>query len=366
MKEYLSKVSERKRRLLSAYRKSAQFGLVLGTGVTVDSQVPNYINLALNLLETAAQRSDFTGSKEWALKLIRDQRTRAEEGRKTISPEDVILYVRTHLGGNSELLRELVKSEIYKNVAVGKTAGKDVFRNNTTLDSILTFCAACPNTALSPDPSSYKVEANAKIGGILTTNYDNLVESSFHTKFRRNLLKPVGRPTTNEFDARERRTIPVYHMHGYIGFKKMEQNQEEDQNPEIVIAEDDYFETFYDPMGFGNYIALSFLRQFPCLFIGASMEDKNIRRILFHLYKAAKGKIPEHQQKFAILQTTNSSADGLLDANLFAYGVETIWVEKFDEVQKIFKDLYINVNDKERKKSDYASDWEYLKAFTWR
>lgn len=363
--DHTSQIDARKQRLFSTYRRSAQFGLVLGAGVTVASQVPGYKDLALDLLEAAADRSDFAGSREWAKQLIQDQKTRIEESRVTIPPEELILYVRSLLGGQSKLLRELVKRKIYENVSVGKTAGRDVFKDNATLDAILTFCAACPNTALSPGSSSYKVEANSKIGGILTTNYDNLVESAFHTKYRRNLIKPVGRPTTNEFDIRERRTIPMYHIHGYIGFKNSKDDQDKTLYPEIVIAEDDYFETFYDPMGFGNYIALSFLRRFPCLFIGASMEDKNIRRILFHLYSAAHGQIPEHQQKFAILQMTGSPADGLVDANLMSYGVETIWIEDFNEIPKLLRQLYTNVKDNKRKAKDYAEDWEYLKDFTW-
>jgi hypothetical protein len=361
----ISQIDARKRRLLSTYRKSAQFGLVLGAGVTIKSQVPSYRDLALDLLKAVTERNDFAGSREWTQEFIQDQKTRMKEDRVIIPPDELILYVRSLLGNDSELLRELVKKKMYGNVAVGRTAGRDVFESNTTLDSILTFCAACPNTALSPEPSSYKVEANSKIGGVLTTNYDNLIESAFHTKYRRNLLKPVGRPTTNEFDARERRTIPVYHMHGYIGYRNPKGDQDKKLYPEIVIAEDDYFETFYDPMGFGNYIALSFLRRFPCLFIGASMEDKNIRRILFHLYNAAHGQIPDHQQNFAILPMTDSPKDGLVDANLMSYGVETIWIENFSEIPKLLQQLYVNVKDSERKKRDYAEDWKYLENFTW-
>lgn len=95
------------------------------------------------------------------------------------------------------------------------------------------------------------------------------------------------------------------------------------------------------------------------------MEDKNIRRILFHLYNATDGQIPDHQRKFTILQTSNSPVDSILDANLLSYGVETIWIEDFDEIPEILRKLYIHVKDKVRKASDYSSDWEFLKEFTW-
>jgi hypothetical protein len=218
---------------------------------------------------------------------------------------------------------------------------------------------------LSSDPDSDRIETNPKIGGLLTTNYDNLVESAFHTKYRLKLLKPVGRPTTNEFDKNGRRIIPVYHIHGYVGYKANRQEATEPPGTDLVIAEDDYFETFYDPLGFGNYIALSFLRRFPCLFVGASMVDKNVRRFLFHLFRAAKGNIPDHQRKFAILMTTGSPTDVLVDANLLAYGVETIWIERFTEIPDILRDLYTNISDNEGDREDYAADWKYLKNYTW-
>lgn len=361
----LSQNNARKRALLSTYKKSTRFGLVLGAGVTYDSEVPGYQELALNLLEEAINRAEFSGSKERAQQFIQDQRMRTAEERITIPPEEVILYVRSHLRGNEEFLRELIKCVMYKKVSVRQTAGREVFENNETLNAILTFCAARSSSVSPSNTDAGRIETNPKIGGILTTNYDNLVESAFHTKYRLKLLKPVGRPTTNEFDKHGRRIIPVYHIHGYVGYKASQQESKEPPGAEIIISEDDYFKTFYDPLGFGNYIALSFLRRFPCLFIGASMVDKNVRRFLFHLFNAAKGNIPDHQRKFAILKMSGSPSDDLVDANLLAYGVETIWIGSFTEIPGILRDLYINVKNDEVERETSAADWNYLKDYNW-
>jgi hypothetical protein len=360
----LSKTLARKKLLIKTYRETAQFGLVLGAGVTVASKVPDYNNLALRLLESATQHPKFTGAKDWAQSLVEHQRKQRKEGRVTIPPDELILYVRTQLENDENKLQELVQQELYKDVKVGKTAGRGVFESNSTLNAILTFCAARPGTILSPKDSKYQIEVNNKVGGILTTNYDNLVESAFHTKYRFKLLKPVGRPSTNEFEQRERRpTIPVYHIHGYVGFQADKNGKGQDKNPDIVIAEDDYFETFYNPLGFGNYIAMSFLRRYPTLFIGAGMTDKNLRRFLYHLYDATD-TIPMHQRKYAILQLGNSPVDTFMDVVLMGYGVKTIWIKEFTDVQNILQEMYI-ASGKGNTEKTLSEDWKYLNNYRW-
>ncbi len=355
----------REGKLISTYRRSTQFGLILGAGITVDSKVPGYNSLAIRLLEASIEQPQFNGSKEWVLNLVQQQKDQMDNKRVTIPPDELILCVRELLGNDKECLRNLVKQELYKEVLVATTAGRGVFEDNCTLDAVLTFCAACPGTILSPGKSNYEVEVNHKIGGILTTNYDNLVESAFHTKYRRNLLQPIGRASTNEFEKKERQTIPVYHIHGYVGFRSDKKKEGQGKYPDIIIAEDDYFGTFYDPLGFNNYIAMSFLRRSPSLFIGASMTDKNILRFLFHLSNAAGGRLPEHQKKFAILQRTGSPGDSLKDRVLSAYGVEIIWIKDFArEIPMILQKMYVASGTKDMEKLLF-NNWNYLRSYRW-
>lgn len=360
----LSKSSAVRKRLINTYRKSTQFGLVLGAGVTVASNVPNYDELACRLLEKTAEHPQFTGSREWARDLAEFQRNQISQKRAAIPPDEIILYVHRQFENDEKSFRELVKQELYgPDVAVGMTAKRGVFENNPTLDSILRFCAARPGTVLSPGKSRYAVEPNIKIGGILTTNYDNLLESACHTKYRRPLLKPITRPSTNEFRIRGQRAIPVYHIHGYEGYRSRP-GPEQEKNPKLVIAEDDYFETFYDPLGFSNYVAMNFLRRFPALFIGSRMTDKNLRRFLYHLHGQKKGGIPEHQRKFAILKLEDSPVDAFLDEILSAYGIETIWIRDFNEIPEILRELYVNSGEKESVES-LSHDWENLSRDAW-
>jgi hypothetical protein len=109
---------------------------------------------------------------------------------------------------------------------------------------------------------------------------------------------------------------------------------------------------------------MSFLRRFPLLFIGSRMTDKNLRRFLYHLYSVAKGKIPEHQRKFAILPLENPLLDVFMDEILLAYGVETIWIDNFDKIPGILREMYINSGEKAMVES-LDRDWEKLPEDAW-
>ncbi len=350
----------RKKNLKNTYSKTPQFGLVLGAGVTAASGVPTYDELALRLLELASGEEGFTCSQVWTCAFTKRQKALRKKKCITVPSDEVIQFARAHLGEDRKLLRKLIKEVLYKDTAAAaprRTVGRSTFVNNLTLNAVLTFCAARPDTVLAL-ASEYDVEANNKIGGILTTNYDNLLEGAFHTKYRRNLLKPVGRPSSEEF-GQERRLIPVYHIHGYVGYRENVAAESSLKTPSVVSTEDDYFQVFYDPLGFGNYIAMDFLRRFPCLFIGSAMTDKNLRRYLFHLSKDAGTSVP-HMKKYAILKATGESKDEITDRILLSYGVETIWIEDFKEIKDILFETYMAV------KGVTEDDWTYLADFRWK
>jgi hypothetical protein len=354
----------RKRHLRDTYAHAPAVGLVLGAGVTVGSGVHMCGELALRLMEHASQRGRLADrvSTSWVRAFTERQRMLlgAEDG-KAVPAEEVVHFVRTHLRGDRELLRKLVREVLYEEAPVERTVSRVTFESNATLDAVLSFCAAPSDSALAPYSTSahaqYEVEANVKVGGILTTNYDNLVEGAFHTKYRRKLLKPVGRAGSADA-VRDRRVIPVYHIHGYIGYREVDDDEGRVRGPHIVIAEDDYFDVFYDPLGFGNYVAMDFLRRFPCLFIGCSMADKNLRRFLFHLARDEARDAAE-RDKFAILQTVGKAEEELTDAILLSYGVETVWVREFDEITEILRGVYTAVPGVE------PADWDYVENYRW-
>jgi hypothetical protein len=359
----------RRESLIYTYKAEPKIGLVLGAGVSTKSEVPTYGKLALRVLELAAAKADFSGPRRWVPRFVKEQRALLAGGkRKTVSPEEVVLCAYTYLGKDAKSLRDITKQALFESANPGKSVNRDVFLKNPQLNAILSFCAAVATSMLAPDceqekNNNQKIEVNRKVGGILTTNYDNLLEGAFHKKYRRKLLQPIGRPNTREFH-KTLQQIPVYHIHGYIGYREDDSDEEnsdnDTRNPELIITETDYFQRFYDPLGFGNYVAISFLRRFPCLFIGSAMSDKNLRRFLFHL-KRDSGVLPPNQKKYALLKATGKPVDKLTDDILYhSYGVEVIWMKKFDEVQEILRDMYTSI-----KSVKENNEWEKVHDYVW-
>jgi hypothetical protein len=88
------------------------------------------------------------------------------------------------------------------------------------------------------------------------------------------------------------------------------------------------------------------------------MTDQNLRRFLFHLAHDSRGTT-RHQAKFAILKTTGTPEEDLTDAVLLSYGIETIWIESFDKIGEILRDMYVAVEDVDEE------DWDYVAGFEW-
>jgi hypothetical protein len=238
--------------------------------------------------------------------------------------------------------------------------GRPTYEDNDTLNAVISFCAAVPGSTLAAG-SDGRWEINRKVGGILTTNYDNLVEGSFGSKYGKKLLKPVARKGSRE-SAPRKQVIPVYHMHGYISYVDDPKEPDGVKASELVIAEEDYYRTFYNLLGFSNVVAMSFLRQFPCLFVGCSMVDVNLRRILFHLQRD-RIRATDVKEHFAILPPLETGEQEFEDAVLKSFGVTAIRLEKSadlgPQVADIMKRLYLSLDGVTKE------HWDLVKQGKW-
>lgn len=93
------------------------------------------------------------------------------------------------------------------------------------------------------------------------------------------------------------RRINIYHLHGYLRFDK-KAGEPRKETDKITLTEQDYFDVFNDPTSIFNYTFLHLLREWTCLFIGLSMQDENVRRLLHYSAKErmeslmAEGQVP--------------------------------------------------------------------------
>jgi len=97
----------------------------------------------------------------------------------------------------------------------------------------------------------------------------------------------------------------------------------------VYLTEENYNELYNQPYSWQISSQLSFFRENICLFVGCSLADPNIRRLLEMTKK-------EKKTHFAILTKDAMTARDLtIAANHFSrIGIEVIWVNDFSDITK--------------------------------
>lgn len=213
-----------------------------------------------------------------------------------------------------------------------------VHSNNPTLRAVASLCARRRGQEYLPNP---------KIAGIVNFNVDSILRNYTRAKYREWLLRTI----VDAADNRHRDQIPVYHMHGFVAYDKGTQAAD-DATQECVFTEQQYFDFFNRPHSLFNYTFLHLLREYHVLFIGMSMLDDNVRRLLHYSTSERRrvlrsegksSKNPENTglRHFAIMKYSGSDRiDGLIDLSLRRLGTRAIWLDDYDEIPERLGRIY--------------------------
>lgn len=74
--------------------------------------------------------------------------------------------------------------------------------------------------------------------------------------------------------------IPIYHVHGYIPSPRQMQRIEDDS---IVLSMDEYYNNLRNVYCWQTDTQMHFLSHYTCIFIGSSMSDMTIQRMLYNV-----------------------------------------------------------------------------------
>ena len=198
-----------------------------------------------------------------------------------------------------------------------------------------------------PDSALYKAIVKAiktgKVEQVITFNYDDLVETA---------LMNENIPVHSVFDRSHFSgdELPVYHVHGMIP-----QSRPIASTP--VLSEKEYHTLYKESFYWSNVVQLQAFSRTTCFFVGLSMNDPNLRRLLDisrngidALNKDASVGRPCH---YAILERKSlapAHPDPAKDLEHFTMqermmedlGINVIWFEqgKFEEIAQIVRRLY--------------------------
>ncbi len=317
--------------LKKAY-KNESLVLVLGAGVSIDFKVPSWSVLLQNLMVHTIEKEK--KDSEVISKLFND----------IFKPSPLIAgrYLQNYFSNNDKTSFEtMVRKVLYS------TAKKNNPSNQ--MDEIVKLCAA---PGKSPNLDS-----------IITYNFDDILEYNLD---KTNMDIPYKSVFGLGIDIKNNE-LPIFHVHGFLP-----ENKKLSKSNQITFGENNYHQQYSDIYSWNNIIQINKFRDNTCLFIGSSLTDPNIRRLLDIALKQKGNKRKHHyifKKRFNIAKLERELIEALksqeildekLKSNLnfddvlkylnevyerfeendsASFGVKTIWVDDWSEVPKILKQI---------------------------
>lgn len=279
----------RKDRLKKAINDFNRYDSVIftGAGVSASAKIPDWQSLLRNLLKDnpAITPNDF------------------DTLFKTMDYSNLVTarYIEKSINANKETLIKRIRELLYPNGNIGKS------------DLIKTIS---------------KLIINQKnLRSVITYNYDTLLED---------WLKKSGKHCFSVYknNRDESNSFPVYHVHGIV-FPERGNSSVED----IVLTEDDYHRVYSEVFDWSNVEQLHALTRCTCLFIGLSMNDPNLRRLL-EVAQRDSGKSVRHyvflERKSAYNDKNKIERDFQTREDMLAdLGLSVIWYNGNDNHKEL-------------------------------
>jgi hypothetical protein len=200
---------------------------------------------------------------------------------------------------------------------------------------------------------------NPRVHAIINFNIDAVLRKYIGVRYpRADEKKALVRTVERASKSSSSKRINIYHMHGYLRFDTRANEPDSEAYDKLVFAEQEYFDFFNSPTSLFNYTFLCLLREHSCLFIGLSMKDDNIRRLLHYLRKERVQAYEEEKDKeraeieskvmrhFAILKQSESEATNqLIEQSLSYLGTIVLWIDKYEQIPELLSKMYESGGD---------------------
>ena len=120
--------------------------------------------------------------------------------------------------------------------------------------------------------------------------------------------------------------MPVYHVHGYIA--------ESGEHSDLILGEQEYHDVYAESYNWGNVEQLHALCRTTCFFIGLSMADPNLRRLLDISNKGSDVE-PAH---YVFLRRIEYNIP-FTETIMRGFGVNCIWYDNHEDLPRILEEL---------------------------
>lgn len=231
---------------------SGDLVLFLGAGVSIPYGVPNWSDLVVELLLPNEPSLDALGPQ---------YRSAVGDWMSDWFDYRPVTLARQFKPARNAPIEEKIKYHATIRHALYQRRVWPPHRNDI-------LSAVCDLIAASEAP---KTKWNVR--AVVTSNFDDLLEAK---------LVGAGIACVPHYTTRRRErtsTLPILHIHGYLPSDERRW-QEIDHQQNIIFAEDDYHSLTYTSFHWAIEELTHFMRTSTILFIGCSMRDPNVRRLL--------------------------------------------------------------------------------------
>ena len=335
---------------IAALRKAFagnQLTLVCGAGISSDSSIPTWHDLLVNILNDIYSDHDPSNpddmvSAEYLLSLMPESNLILGKYLRILLADDFEKVVQKHLYADYNQKRNLTSSTGGSSTDSGSTGDRSTDCSSMGISS--TGGSSTEGSSRDGDSErqdltcrdeetpilkaivelAHPENCNGRLESIITFNFDDLIEKALanHGIDCASIWKEGQTCRPDQ--------LPVFHVHGYLP------NQEELDSPNLVFSEESYHSQFNDPYSWANLTQLNSFSTDVCLFIGISLSDPDLRRLL----DIIRGK--NHACKHYIIMKksdrknkTDEIANMLFEQDAYLLGLNVIWCSEFSEIPDI-------------------------------
>lgn len=277
-----------------------RFTLFLGAGVSMSADLPSWWKLLKDMIDTCKQKEFKDGDIEKLTKVCYN--SSIVMGR----------FVRMMMEkkSNDEDYYQCLHDALYGGISAYRSP---------LIDEICNLVYSKKSQAQS----------------IITYNFDDVMERA---------LRERGIENYSVFGQNQpQQLFPIYHVHGFIPYAN-----NDDIKSVPVLSEEEYHRVYASSYNWSNVEQLHALSRTTCIFIGLSMTDPNLRRLLDIAIQDSEND-PRH---FVFLprisefgrdknaEAKNNEAMKIQKQIFLELGLRTIWYRDYNELPKLLKNLY--------------------------
>ncbi len=287
-----------------------QLTLVCGAGVSRDSSIPDWNDLLVNILNETFFNNDSN---------VPESKVLAEDLLSLMPQSNLILgkYLRL-------VLKEDFEKVVQKHLYLYYNQDRDCELSTIVQGHEIINYALETNMMKAIVELARPKRRGKRLESIITFNFDDLIECAL-SKHKIEYCSIWKEGQTCGMDA-----LPVFHVHGFLP------NQREVDTPNLVFSEESYHTQFIDPYSWSNLIQLNTFSTNICLFVGLSLSDPNLRRLLDISWR--RNQRCKHyiiMKKAPQKNRTDEIATMLFEQDANSLGLNVIWCSDFSEIPSI-------------------------------